>query len=482
MFKKNFCSMHYFDVIAGAIGLVVAVASLFIATRQSWWNYKDSAGVGLFLFAMTTFILLRRRAYAQRVPWLLLCFSALLVPVIVILFRRWSLTWVIMAVGLLLFGLVMRSKTVSEPVSREHVLAPLLIAGSLLFTLTLIEGTLRLFPDLLPEGARLRIDERGIGKPWYIPHPYIGYLHVTDAEARAGSTRPGVKASRMDMWGFRNTWPWPERAEIVAVGDSWTFSLMVNDEQAWTTLLERALPHNRVLNLGLIGAGPQQYLRVYETFGIDLAPKVLLVGLFLANDLTGAKRFDLWSRSGGKESLLWREATQGWIVGMVRKTYLFTLLQDLGDSYQSGRFLKDKTITLASGDRLHLVPGLLARMALYDRPGDLEFTLVLETLEGIQTLAKQHRTHCLVLFFPSKEEVYLPILGEKAADLAAPFIPELDKRGIAYLDLGPYFRERAAAGETLFWEVDGHPNPHGYTLIAEVVLSHLKANASWTTE
>ena len=87
------------------------------------------------------------------------------------------------------------------------------------------------------------------------------------------------------------------------MGDSLTYSLSVNDEQAWPVLLERALAPRRVLNLGLISAAPQQYLRVYETFGAKLSPKVLLVGLFLGNDLTDALAFDAWWRAERHEVL-----------------------------------------------------------------------------------------------------------------------------------------------------------------------------------
>jgi len=153
-------------------------------------------------------------------------------------------------------------------------------------------------------------------------------------------------------------------------------------------------------------------------------------------------------------------------------------LKGLWDSYRSGRFQTGRTMHLAEGARVQLVPSELSKWASHGRPGRGAFTLVLQTLEQIQQLAQQHQTSPVVLFFPIKEEVYLPLLGERAADLAAPFIPELDRRGIAYLDLGPYFRQQAAAGEALFWEVDGHPNERGYRLIAEVVLSHLRANAT----
>ena len=59
--------------------------------------------------------------------------------------------------------------------------------------------------------------------------------------------------------------------------------------------------------------------------------------------------------------------------------------------------------------------------------------------------------------------MYLPVLKEETADLAAPFIPEPNKRGTAYVDLGLDFRERAAAGETLFVEVDGETAPKRYS-------------------
>jgi hypothetical protein len=258
---------------------------------------------------------------------------------------------------------------------------------------------------------------------------------------------------------------------------------MVEDHGAWTALIEPALPGVRVLNLGLIGGAPQQYLRIYETFGIALAPKVLLVGLFLGNDLWDAQKFHGWWEAGGKGAFpeFGRSETtvgvSGWVARTVQNLYLFALLQDLRASYQSGRVFSGRTIELAPGERIQLVPSLLSQMAAYARPERPEFTLILETLERFQTLATQHQTHCVILFVPSKEEVYLPLLGEKAPDLAEPFILELEERDIAYLNLGPLFRERALARQKLFFEVDGHPNARGYALIAEAVLQYLKDHA-----
>jgi lysophospholipase L1-like esterase len=271
--------------------------------------------------------------------------------------------------------------------------------------------------------------------------------------------------------------------DIMAVGDSLTYSQMVEDDQAWTTLLAQGLPQSHILNLGLIGAAPQQYLRLYETFGIERAPKVLLVGLFLGNDLWGARQFDHWRKAGGSGPFPEfgkrepRPGVGGWLRRHLMRLHVYALAQDVRESSRAGRLFSGKTVELASGARLQLVPSLLAHAALYTRPESPEFALILDTLAQIQARAQAHHTHTLVLFFPSKEEVYLPVLGEEAADLAAPFIPELHQRGIAYLDLGPAFRERATAGDMLFFEVDGHPNARGYALIAEAVLTYLQAAA-----
>ena len=102
---------------------------------------------------------------------------------------------------------------------------------------------------------------------------------------------------------------------------------------------------------------------------------------------------------------------------------------------------------------------------------------MVDTLQRIQSLAKENDANVLVILQRSKEEVYLPLLGESVPDAASPLRAELEKRGIAYLDLLQEFRRRAAEGEVLFFETDGHPNARGYALIAELVISHLKQHA-----
>lgn len=359
---------------------------------------------------------------------------------------------------------------------RHTVAAMLLIAGSMLFAIILVEGVLRLFPELMPAGAQLMIKWHGETKPWNVPHPYIGYLLLPN-QTLSGDEEGNYHT---DNFGFRNSWPWPEKAEMVAVGDSMTASQMVKDDQAWTAILENKLRDTHIVNLGLPGASPQQYLRIYETFGIPLHPKLLLVGLFLANDLEDAGKFDNWLRSGAKGKFKGYKATQGirsWIWRVRDKIYLYALLREFWHAFWEGRLFCDKIITFSDGSQIKIVPRFLTRPAALAQPHRHEFKLIFKTLKRIQKIANQNHTQCLVLFFPSKEEVYLPTIGEEAPDLAKPFLKELDRVGIAHINFGPIFRQKASAGEKLFFETDGHPNARGYALIAQSILLYIKNEA-----
>jgi lysophospholipase L1-like esterase len=448
------------------------------------WNPKNLLRLSVPIIAQGHFSLFLKHIYEQKPSWMCFSIPFLMLLAIVLFFGWWTFAWIFGGAVLLILLVVMWTKLISVPTSWRKLSPIVLIFANILFTIMLLEVTLRFVPQLLTEGARLRVHWWEGGERWYVPHPYIGHLHTADGHASSRTARPGLEQmSEHDPWGFRNRWPWPEQADILALGDSFTYSQMVDEEQSWTTMLAGRLPHSRILNLGLIGGAPQQYLRIYETFGIDLRPKLLLIGLFLGNDLWGAGEFDRWWKSGDDgpfpefRRLGPRSGIRSWVALKMKRFYLSALLQDLQESYRAGRLFSGKTLELSSGGRLQLVPSILVQMATYAQHERFQYTIVLETIEQIHTLAQENHSHCLILFFPSKEEVYLPVLGEKAADLAAPFIPELERRGMSYLDLGPLFRRHAATGEQLFFEVDGHPNARGYALIAEAIFAHIEENS-----
>jgi lysophospholipase L1-like esterase len=380
-------------------------------------------------------------------------------------------------------------------ISFRALCSVLLISSSILLAVILAEGLLRLLPALLPVELQqiIRADPSDYG----VSHLYIGHLHKPN-NALVVAGRDFHAVHHTDGYGFRNSWPWPKTAEIVTLGDSVTFGQGVEDEQAWPAILARSFPASRVVNLGLIGAGPQQYLRVYETFGLKLRPKVVLVGLFTGNDFWDAEMFNLWLKSGaGGSYMVWRDfgrptrvsldpqqpfgefvsALWGRAKLIARRSYLCNLLLYVRGDFTRWISTGKRIFKAPDGSRLELVPSVLANNTKYARPGYRVFELAVDALQRIHSLAKENGATVLVVLQHSKEEVYLPLLGEALPDSAAPLRAALAERGIPYLDLLQEFRRRAAKGEVLFFETDGHPNGRGYALIAELVKNHLKQHA-----
>lgn len=491
----------YFHV-AAALLVVMIVLGRFVVrdSTASPALADDVLGFWLPILAVSLLVLPWRRAHAQAMPWVAGAFAALAFVATVAIFWRGNLPMFMAAVGsgslLLLAGLALRTKRVHEPLSRPDRFALIAVAGGLGIGVALAEGGLRLTPGLFnPEVQRmLRADPGNYG----IAHPYVGHLHTPNNTIEL-SGRDFHAVHHVDGMGFRNAWPWPDRAEIVAVGDSLTFGYGVTDGQAWPCLLERAVAPNRVINLGLIGAGPQQYLRVFQTFGTSLRPKLVLVGVFAQNDFWDANIFDRWLQSGaGGNFMVWRDFGRGphvtfnardplgslervlraSVLPTLRGSYTYNLLRALRGGAEGPLPAPPRVFQFADGSRLQLFESdYLAKFAAA-QPDHREFRLVLDALEQIDTLAKQQGARTLMVLQPGKEQVYLPLLGDTREDPTSALRAALDRLGIEYLDLAPGFRDRAVAGERLFFEVDGHPNQAGYDLIARLVQAHIRGHAA----
>jgi hypothetical protein len=217
-----------------------------------------------------------------------------------------------------------------------------------------------------------------------------------------------------------------------------------------------------------------------------------VVGVFVRNDFWDAETFDLWLKSGyGGNFMRWRDQGRpdahplNWsdpeqILRAVFSRHVYPLLR-ASRVYNLARALQTQgTPTFfhfAGGSRVRLVPkDLWDAASLADN--SRAFRLALDAFQAIQSSAEKQGTHVLMVLQPSKEEVYLPLVQTGVPDPTATLREEFERRGIEYLDLVAAFRQRAAAGEQLFFENDGHPNPTGYALTAELVLAHLTASAA----
>lgn len=351
-----------------------------------------------------------------------------------------------------------------------------LLAGSVLLTLGAAEGMLRLFPGLMTEAALLRVHwYRTVDLPTVsVAHPYIGFLyHPYDhVEHRRGKLSFSY---RLDQYGFRNPMPWPDSADIVVLGDSWTFGYGVEDDEGWVARLADRLPRRSVINLGLIGSGPEQYVRVFETFGAALEPKLVIFGVFPGNDVRDTRTFRQWLHAGRPGNYDEWRFFGGHPPGLRRtlqqRSYLLVLWNEIVKDWNLP--FAGSTIEFPDGGRLRLAPSAIARNAALAVPENRDFQGAIGAILQGQELARAGSADFVVLLYPTKEEVYLPVMGESSPDAVGPFVTALEQRGVPFIDLRPAMRERARAGDRLYFEIDGHANEAGYRLIADTVMAWL---------
>jgi len=247
----------------------------------------------------------------------------------------------------------------------------------------------------------------------------------------------------------------------------------VADELAWAALLDERLAPARVVNLGLIGAGPEQYARVLERFGLAFGPRVVLFCLFPANDVVDARLFDEWLAAGAPGNYdVWRFHGGG--ASALERSTLFHLAREALRGRRAGRGFAPRTITLVDGSRLRLAPNVLAASSAGAQRGHPDFERVWGSIARAQNLAGGIGARFVVVLFPSKEEVYLGAMDEPCPKPTRAFRRALADAGAEVLDLTPALQEATKRGQALFFEVDGHPNAAGYAVIAGAVEAFLR--------
>jgi lysophospholipase L1-like esterase len=356
-----------------------------------------------------------------------------------------------------------------------------LVPLSLLVALLLGEAVLRLFPALLPEAAqmkRLWLLQTSPGKS--IADPYLGSVYPPHYRAEIVSLdfRYTIES---DENGFRNRSPLPSRADIVVVGDSMAYGYGIAADRAWARLLEEKIPGTSVVDLALPGTGPEQYLRYLERFGLPLRPKLVVFAIFPGNDFADAESFDSWLAAGSPGNYdAWRYFegdVPNPMAGILRNSYMGLFLGSLRKSLRS-RF-ESMTLQLAGGEKLQLAPTLYEHtLELNDRlrPG---FGSVVRATVAARDLARENGSDFLVVLFPTKEAVYLPLQGQQFPTFTRPLQELLEDQGIDCLNLLEPLRASAAGGQKLYFEIDGHPNELGNQLIAEAIAGHLENGGRW---
>lgn len=109
------------------------------------------------------------------------------------------------------------------------------------------------------------------------------FLHATLVSDSVLGHRIRPLTTGHDALGFRNR-EVPGHANVVAIGDSFTYGVSAPRDGSWPQQLSGLLGET-VYNMGLGGYGPLQYLQLARATARQLNPRVWVVGLYFGNDL-----------------------------------------------------------------------------------------------------------------------------------------------------------------------------------------------------
>lgn len=302
---------------------------------------------------------------------------------------------------------------------------------------------------------------------------------------------------------------------IVALGDSFTFKAGgVPFDRQWTSLLRAELQRRlarpvELIGLGIPGVGPRFERRLFQLEGAALAPDVVLLGLYVGNDLLDEEGTDAAGlRPPGdplrewllRHSMLYRIARNLYHVRQgiseaerERQRHLSAAARSAGPAPERGGYevpgyadaYRDDLELMTESEHLQAI-GNFVRLNLPQQRTGFQRTLasVRETLLGLARDVAASGARLVVILIPDELQVDPALLraaaqrcgaGAEDCDVDQPqreFLEVLAVEGIEHLDLLEDFR-RAAAGERLYKPRDTHWNLAGNRLAAARIAAYL---------
>jgi lysophospholipase L1-like esterase len=390
------------------------------------------------------------------------------------------------------------------PKRRIRIYRGLLTLVTFLVTLAIAEGVLRLV-------EKAQLGDRAI-EDKLINDPVLGF-------------RLAPYTLGHDANGFRND-SVPQHADVVVLGDSQTWGVNVERQDAWPQQLSK-LSGRGAYNMGMGGFGPVQYKALLPQ-ALRLSPKVIVVGFYFGNDIYDAYHMayqfeahrDLRSSAAGdlsvdtvgdKTNLFWNQEKQ--FHATFGRTSLAGLSLWLREHLAIGRLLNRTHLWPGAKDvdyeidkswaGLHPDRGAICDLAgqetvfttAYRLAGlDLDEPRIAEGLRISQELLSQmqieteaNHTKLIVLLLPTKETVYARAQNRKLkldatyqklvdmeARIRAAIIFTCQNKHISCVDALPQLTAALDHGERLYpTTTESHPNARGYFVIASAVKENL---------
>ena len=309
----------------------------------------------------------------------------------------------------------------------------------------------------------------------YEPDPILGYRYRPGATGRLQRLFEIDRVVRINALGFHDVERDPAFAGplVLAIGDSFTASLHVPPDSAWTRKLEAKLclrldPRFEVWNLGLDGTGSDVQLALLRAQLARRVPRAVVLA-FYANDVADVARGPIAREIRAGYVLQPRDASQA------------RAMRELADRMERRRparwlfehvYLARLAVYLRAGDRNLFRANVVGPSHLGEAPPPLDAAAAHARLRAIfrelTGLARADGFALLVVAVPDRDqpEATLEALRPHAAELGARLVDPLPA-------LRDGLERSGRAWQDLYWERDGHFTTLGNELFGKAVADAL---------
>ncbi len=350
----------------------------------------------------------------------------------------------------------------------------------IMLALVLLEIFVRLFPSIMPWPVRYQIA---------LPakyDPIMGTIQVPNITRHLQSPEFSYTVVTTDLGlsdiGFRDD-GMDHDFIILALGDSFTWGVGVEDREVWPEILENRLEVD-VINAGMAGFGTTQERLLLERYADKLHPSLVIIAFFpndLADNVTWKEEANIGSRTGALTMSIRVWLHTNVYLYELGKYYLLGALLGRGPYASSFKAPAPSSIVEVDENNLELRLALHSSYLLKEYPPLLEqgWETGQEDLLKIKETCARLGSDLLVVIFPTKEQVYWEYVRPhlQKAEAYDPDRPDAlvkgfcQKENIPVLDTTPLFR--AKSHEQLYWKINGHWNEKGHLLAAQLIHDYL---------
>ncbi len=285
--------------------------------------------------------------------------------------------------------------------------------------------------------------------------------------------------------GFRQSGSIPSKNhyELIFLGDSQTFGVGVNDEQAFAARTGELLKQS-VLNTACPGYNNIEELQIAKQVLKTERPKYLALCFFAGNDpyenySNRSKREPAGMTNISKNKF--RLASFDFKSFLVKKSAIYNLLIRLRQFEVINQLLfKLKMVNNIPP------PELIAFRKGNDSQKEAFFEVTQSVLKELNQEAVASGTHFLILFIPDRYQVEDDYwhqwvkkykLDESRYDRLEPnnrLKTFTEENKIDFLDLTPDLRDESSKGTRVYWAIDSHLNPAGHLTIANTFSKYIQ--------